>query len=359
MEKNESGADAKKSSDSKSVEKKKKPEVSKSEGSKKASGKSPKKEIHWGKLVGVIVAVVLIAVVAFAIIMGLGVYKKRWDKDLKDTPVLGGIVKMYPVMWVDSQPITFGDYWTHVNAMKHFFGNQMGVDFESEEGQQMLGELESQVKEKLRDEAIISQLLKKHGVTVTQQDLEDEFQKYLDQIKQQAEAVGQEIGNAEEEALKMFEQQFGWTTKEEVLEYAIRPYVEQQKLQEKFEEDGGYKEEAKQEAEEVLEKVKADPDKFADLAKEYSDDVQSAEMGGELGFFGKGMMVAEFEEVVFALEPGQISDEVVETEYGYHIIKVLEVDEEKEEIKAAHILIMPFGSWYEKEKEQIDVSEWL
>lgn len=80
------------------------------------------------------------------------------------------------------------------------------------------------------------------------------------------------------------------------------------------------KEEAKTEAEKVLKEVNSNPDNFAELAKQYSDG-PSATKGGDLGFFGKGMMAPAFENAAFALDVNQISN-VVETEFGYHIIKV-------------------------------------
>lgn len=79
------------------------------------------------------------------------------------------------------------------------------------------------------------------------------------------------------------------------------------------------KKEAKKKAEEALAKVKSGED-FAKVAKKYSQD-SSASNGGELGTFGRGQMVSEFEKAAFNMKKGEISD-IVETEYGYHIIKV-------------------------------------
>ena len=74
-------------------------------------------------------------------------------------------------------------------------------------------------------------------------------------------------------------------------------------------------------AQEIKIKI-ANGESFANLAKQYSID-SSKKRGGDLGFFGRGMMVQEFEKAAFVLEKGQVSD-IVKTQFGYHIIKRLD-----------------------------------
>jgi peptidyl-prolyl cis-trans isomerase D len=81
---------------------------------------------------------------------------------------------------------------------------------------------------------------------------------------------------------------------------------------------------ARAKADELLAAVRKSPDSFADLAKKNSQDPGSAPNGGDLDFFARGAMVKPFEDAAFSMKKGDISD-VVESEFGYHIIKLTDI----------------------------------
>ena len=101
-------------------------------------------------------------------------------------------------------------------------------------------------------------------------------------------------------------------------------------------------EKVKKKAEEVLSKLKKGED-FVKLAKEYSEDKATAERGGDLGCFPRGVMVKSFEDAVFSLKKGEIS-EPIRTKLGFHIVKVYDIKEERtkplKEVKKHIIMVL-------------------
>src|ERR1700733_642131 len=109
-------------------------------------------------------------------------------------------------------------------------------------------------------------------------------------------------------------------------------------------------------AEALLKQIKAGGD-FAELAKKNSQDPGSAQKGGDLGFVSRGQMVKNFEDAVFTLKPNEISN-VVTTEYGFHIIQVLEKQpahlQTMDEVKPAIVTAMKNQTVFDKMQELAD-----
>jgi foldase protein PrsA len=126
------------------------------------------------------------------------------------------------------------------------------------------------------------------------------------------------------------------------------------------------------EDEDTAKKVKEELDNgkdFAELAKEYSTDASNADNGGDLGYFGKGEMAEEFENAAFEMEVNAIS-EPVKTEFGYHIIKLVdkkaakaaEFDNHKEEIKELLFdqkIQAEYPNWLEEKKAEYEIKNYL
>ncbi len=112
------------------------------------------------------------------------------------------------------------------------------------------------------------------------------------------------------------------------------------------------KEKAKKKIMEIQKKLKKGED-FAKLAKEYSEG-PSGKNGGDLGYFSKGQMVQSFEQAAFSLKPGQVSD-IVQTRYGYHLIKV--VDRKPETTVAFKDVKDQLEEYLKQEKVQKEVQQ--
>lgn len=89
------------------------------------------------------------------------------------------------------------------------------------------------------------------------------------------------------------------------------------------------KQAVQEKAQHILEQIQRDPEQFAQLAQEHSNDPGSASRGGDLGFFGRGVMVKPFEDKIFSMQLNEVSD-IVETDFGLHVIKLTDIKEAKQ-----------------------------
>lgn len=194
----------------------------------------------------------------------------------------------------------------------------------------------SQVLDSMITEKIVELEAKKAKISVTDEDVQKELDKMIEQVGGE-EMFSFQLAYSGYTMDQMKEELKNYLTIVKILEPKIE--ITDEEINSYFEEnkDRFAQEEEVQAShilvddEETANKVKKlldDGGDFAALAKEYSKD-GSAQSGGDLGYFTKGEMVQEFEDAAFSMEIGQVS-EPVKSEYGYHIIKVTDKKEAQE-----------------------------
>lgn len=158
---------------------------------------------------------------------------------------------------------------------------------------------------------------------------QEQFDKMLDDYNMDVEKFKETVKKD-----LMYQKHKEWFTKEHpVTDEEINQYYEDNKDEFAKRDASHILVEDEKTAKEIKEKLDSGQD-FAELAKEYSKDSANAENGGNLGTFSKGQMVKEFEDAVFKLKEGEIS-EPVKTQFGYHIIKLNKVADSVEDNKEA------------------------
>jgi len=261
---------------------------------------------------------------------GVGIYRVYAKASDDNFTVTVAKVLRLPVMKVNGERVLYGDYVDYLKAVR----TSTALDVES--GKPALTEEQTtdRVLVWLADKVMVAKTAKTFGVAVEQKDLDDAKAQIMQNFKDTATA-DVEIGK-----------RYGWNL-ETYMKKIIHTMILQNKLNEKISLDQKGKEEARNNAQKVLGEIKAGGN-FEDLAKQYGED-GTASQGGSLGWFGKGDMVPEFEAVAFALKKGEVSPELVETEFGYHIVRLNDKKTEKvkdekgkmvnaEKVDASHIL---------------------
>lgn len=244
------------------------------------------------------------------------------NKTDKFTVTVAKILRL-PAAKVNDTRILYSDYAEDMKAIQQMRDYDMvnggpSADLTDEK----MGE---QVLIRLANNALIEKAAKKYGLKVVQEE--------VDAIKEQILAQFKD----EEEANIELLNRYGWDLNT-YIKKVVKSYILQQNLSQALIADPDIRIEVFNRATAVLERIKAGED-FATLAKEFGED-SSKDNGGDLSWFGKGDMVPQFEVAAFALKKGELSPELVETEFGYHIIRL---DDRKTEngvelVKVRHII---------------------
>jgi peptidyl-prolyl cis-trans isomerase C len=273
-----------------------------------------------------------------------------------------------PVVTVDGQVVTEGDVDDLVTmAVRQYYGSKMASAPPQliEQARKMI---RPQAVQKLVVDRLLDEQVKAAHIEITEQELMAESETAgaqqqppltVEQIQASIEATGNSFEDWKAQRrkdmayLKVLDAQ--WASKADVSDEEAKQYydahVKEYEQPEQIRashilistqsadtsaDPNKVKAAAQEKAAKILEQAKAGGD-FAALAKENSQDPGSAAQGGDLGFFPRGKMVKPFEDAAFALQKGQVSD-LVETPFGYHIIKVTDHNDAStvsfEEVKA-------------------------
>lgn len=273
--------------------------------------------------------------VALIVTLGVGVYRVYAKGSTDRFTVAVASMLRLPIAKVNGTSVLYTDYTDDLRAitvMRNYdrANNGQAADLTDEK-------LSDQVLFRQVNNILINALAKKDNVMVEPSDIEKVKTEILQKEFQSLSAAEKAIQDRYGWSLAVFEKK------------VIVPFVLQGKLADKIKNDPAMKEQLRARAQKVLDQIKGGAD-FAALAAQYGEDGTAAK-GGDLGWFAKGEMVPEFENVAFALKKGELAANLVESRYGFHILQVEDIKTEKVKdakgklvskttVKARHILFM-------------------
>jgi parvulin-like peptidyl-prolyl isomerase len=226
----------------------------------------------------------------------------------------------FPVARTGKTLIAYENYLFELRHYMHYYEVQQKLDFNSESGQQQLGEFKKKALKQVIDDAYIKQIAKEQGIKVSDQEVNDQ----ITVLRQQ-----NRLGSNDKVFEDVLRDYWGWT----VADYkrSLRQQMLTQKVVASL--DTATQEKAKN----ALAELKATND-FPAVAKKYSDDIANKDSGGEYGFLidkTNRDLTPQTTDMLFKLQPGQYSD-IINTGYSLEIVKALEKKEDK--VRGAHIL---------------------
>lgn len=287
------------------------------------------------KIIFIIVAILILT--AFILIIDIwGMYQKNWHDGFSLS-----IAKIFrlPAGSVNNKKIELADYLNDLKILNTALTKgREGIDGRLATAD----ELSARIFNRLVTIALINEELNRYQATLSNEDLNQEIQKIIDQfddINQTKEA----IKNLYNLNLNQFKNN------------VLRPLLAKDKLQEIITQDESLtiNQTAKSKTEEALKLAKEPGVDFAVLASQYTEDEAGINTGGDLGWVSPGELAPELEEVLFTLPNNTVYDQIIKNKSGYHLIKVEQkltnLDDGRISIKARQILIKVDVDQYLKE----------
>jgi parvulin-like peptidyl-prolyl isomerase len=253
---------------------------------------------------------------------------------------------------VDGQPIAYEEYTKQVAQVEAFFA-QEGLDPGTEEGQERLDQARRQVLEQMIDQELIRQAAVEMGVSISDAELDASIEDIIGQSGGQEgfELSLQSMDTTYDDFRQMLLDQMLSEAVYSAVTASISPVAEQVHARHVLLP-------TREEAQEVLARLQAGED-FSYLAREYSEDISSRENGGDVGFFPRGVMPPELEEIAFSMEVGETS-EIVETEFGFHIVQVLEREEREIAVEVfENLRQQTFMQWLQDRREAASIERFV
>jgi foldase protein PrsA len=245
---------------------------------------------------------------------------------------------------VNGQEITWADYEPELMQSLHSVSLQYGVDWNQAENLDLLATFQDEILQTLISRTVMRQGAAQEGIEASQEAVDA-------RVAEQMTAI---VDSGQFSSWEQFLDEYGLTE-----EYFAR-LMEDAVLIDQVSEAHAPSREVEQvharhilvadqeTGEQVLARLEAGED-WAALASELSQDTSNKDSEGDLGWFPRGVMVTEFEDAVFSLEPGTTSD-LIQTDYGYHIIQVLEKGmRDVDDVTYESMLSEAFQSWLDEQ----------
>lgn len=301
-----------------------------------SKAKKYKYPVHKSKhrIVLVSVAVVVGALVILSAFTGLQLYK--WQNTSDFTYGVTSVLP-FPVAKVDGKQVSYESYLFELRSTLHWAERRETTDLRSPDGQRQIEYWKRQALDKAMVNTLAKSFAKQHNITVSEAE--------VDETIERVKSVGGDLQTILSDEFNFGEGDFRRSRREAILRIKVAHQLDT---------------DAPQRAQKVLSEIQGGKP-FADAAKEYSEDLETKQVAGDIGVVEKGRagLPEQVSEVLFKIEPGQVSD-VITTNEDYFIVTVSErVDESKVKASIIRIKVKDINQYLKEYKEQNKVTEYI